>query len=99
MLLDTPPGQDRHSVAEKRHLGAVMKLIRLGYLAIAGFALIGVAWAQGTAEDYKRAEEMRTRFFGLVPNLVDEPNFSEDNATLVYRRSLSGGGSEFVKVD
>src|ERR1700754_2597537 len=80
-------------------LGAVMKLFRLNVLIVLVAAFAGAAGAQGTAADYQRAEEMRTRYFGLVPDIADEPNFSEDSRTLVYRRTLAGGGSEFMKVD
>lgn len=76
-----------------------MKLFRLNVLVVLAVAFVGVAAAQGTVEDYKRAEELRTKYLGLVPNIVEEPNFSEDNKTLVYRRSLPGGGYEFMKVD
>lgn len=76
-----------------------MKLFRLNVLIVLGVAFAGAAMAQGTAADYQRAEELRTRYIGLVPNTADEPNFSEDNKTLVYRRTLAGGGVEFIKVD
>ncbi len=70
-------------------------------LRIAALALFAAApaIAQGTPEDYKRAEELRTRFFGLVEGIADEPKFSEDSKTLVYRRSLTGGGYDFVQID
>jgi dipeptidyl aminopeptidase/acylaminoacyl peptidase len=80
-------------------LGAVMKLFRFSVLVLLAVAGSGAAAAQGTVEDYRRAEELRTRYINLVPNIADEPNFSEDNKTLVYRRTLSGGGLEFIKVD
>jgi dipeptidyl aminopeptidase/acylaminoacyl peptidase len=57
------------------------------------------AVAQGTAADYERAESLRTKYFGLVEGAVDEPVFAEDSKTLVYRRSLKGGGNQFIEVD
>ncbi len=38
-------------------------------------------------------------FYGLVAGIVDEPTFSADSKTLVYRRTKQGGGAEFVQVD
>ncbi len=79
-----------------------MRLTRLGYLAalVLAAAFVSVsAQAQGLPDDYARADTLRTKFFGLVPGIADEPNFSADSRTLVYRRSLMGGGTEFVSVD
>ena len=55
--------------------------------------------AQGAQADYDRAELLRTRFFGLVEGIADEPVFSADGKTLVYRRTMLGGGYQFVQVD
>lgn len=68
-------------------------------LALAFMSAAMPALAQGTAEDYSRAESLRTRIFGLVAGVVDEPTFSEDSKTLVYRRTVTGGGYEFLQVD
>lgn len=70
-----------------------------GLLAAILLLVTGAASAQGTASDYERAETLRTKYFGLVPGIADEPVFSDDSRTLVYRRALIGGGFEFVKVD
>jgi len=67
--------------------------------AIAAVFLAAPVSAQGTAADYKNAEYLRTRFYGLVEGIVDEPTFSADSKTLVYRRTRMGGGAEFVQVD
>jgi dipeptidyl aminopeptidase/acylaminoacyl peptidase len=71
----------------------------LALVSVVLLSAAGMASAQGTAADYERAETLRTKYFGLVPGIVDEPSFSADSRTLVYRRSLTGGGYEFVKVD
>jgi dipeptidyl aminopeptidase/acylaminoacyl peptidase len=68
-------------------------------MVAAACALSMPAYAQGTAGDYERAEGLRTKYFGLVAGSVDEAVFTEDSKTLVYRRSLRGGGNEFVEVD
>ena len=68
-------------------------------LALAFMFAAMPAFGQGTAEDYSRAESLRTRVFGLVAGVVDEPTFSDDSKTLVYRRTAKGGGYEFVQVD
>ena len=68
-------------------------------LALALISVAIPAMAQGTAEDYSRAENLRTRYYGLVEGIVDEPTFSEDSQTLVYRRWLNGGGFTFMQLD
>jgi len=73
--------------------------LQTGILAAIVLALSGMSSAQGNPTDYARAEMLRTKYFGLVPGIADEPAFTNDSRTLVYRRSLSGGGFEFVKVD
>ena len=73
--------------------------LRLGAFLAVCVIVSGIAWSQGLPADYGRAENLRTRFFGLVPGVADEPTFSADNRTLVYRRSMLGSGYEFIKVD
>jgi dipeptidyl aminopeptidase/acylaminoacyl peptidase len=75
-----------------------MRLTLRFALALAAL-VIAPAFAQGAPADYDRAEALRTRYFGLVDGIADEPVFSADARTLVYRRSLIGGGYEFVSVD
>ncbi|MDP3736149.1 MAG: DPP IV N-terminal domain-containing protein [Hyphomonadaceae bacterium] len=60
---------------------------------------VGVAHGQGLRADYDRAEGLRTKYFGLVDRIVDEPNFTSDSKTLIYRRTLKGGSYDFVSVD
>ncbi len=74
-------------------------VLRLVALMLAFVPAIAPAVAQGTEAEYARAESLRTRVYGLVEGSVDEPTFSEDSRTLVYRRTLKGGGVEFVQVD
>ena len=73
--------------------------LRLIALLLAFVSVTVPALAQGTEADYARAESLRTRLYGLVEGSVDEPAFSEDSKTLIYRRTLKGGGIEFVQVD
>jgi dipeptidyl aminopeptidase/acylaminoacyl peptidase len=73
--------------------------LRLALLMVLALAVSVAASAQGTAADYQRAETLRTKYFGLVPGIVDEPSYSPDGSTLTYRRSLPAGGYEFIKVD
>src|SRR6185436_9041723 len=82
------PGVCRIVIRIRKPLATAMKLFRFNVLILLAVAFAGAVAAQGTAADYRRAEEMRTKFVGLVPNAADEPNFSEDNKTLVYRRTL-----------
>ena len=72
--------------------------LRLALMMVMALAVPIAASAQGNAADYQRAEQLRTKYFGLVPGIVDEPSYSADSSTLTYRRSLSAGGYEFVKV-
>lgn len=70
----------------------------LALLAAAG-AVVGAAVAQGTPDDYERAEGLRARFDGLAYDIADEPSFTPDSRTLVYRKLLKGGAYEFVAMD
>ena len=72
--------------------------LRLCMLAVT-LLVSAPAVAQGTAADYERAETLRTKYFGLVEGAVDEPVFTDDSKTLVYRRSMIGAGAQFVEVD
>lgn len=73
--------------------------LRVLLMAVAFVAAAMPALSQGRSEDYARAEMLRTRLYGMVSGIVDQPTFSEDSKTLVYRRSVKGGGFEFVQVD
>lgn len=59
----------------------------------------GMSWGQGQPADYERAESLRTRYFGLIDRVAEEPNFTTDSKTLIYRRVLKGGSYEFVSID
>jgi dipeptidyl aminopeptidase/acylaminoacyl peptidase len=54
--------------------------------------------AQGTAEEYRRAENLRTMLDGLVINAPDPATWMTDSVHFWYRRSVQGG-HEFVVVD
>ncbi len=75
------------------------RTLHLAALALAIVSAPIPAAAQGAAEDYARAENLRTRFYGLVEGIVGDPIFAADSKTLTYRRTLNGGGYEFVQVD
>lgn len=73
--------------------------LRVAVLVVAFVAAAMPALSQGSAGDYARAEILRTRLYGMVEGIVEQPTFSEDSKTLAYRRSVKGGGFEFVQVD
>src|SRR5262245_39351123 len=85
----------RSSRPEESAMGLTLRLCLLA----AALIVSAPAFAQGTAADYERAEGLRTKYFGLVEGIADESVFAEDSKTLVYRRSLKGGGSQFIEVD
>lgn len=74
-------------------------VVRVAALLVAFVAAAMPALSQGRADDYARAEMLRTRLYGVVEGIVDQPTFSADSKTLVYRRSVKGGAFEFVQVD
>ena len=97
--IDTAGGTVLHSATVFDTLGERHE-VDVAALHARGRALVSApACAQGTAADYERAESLRTKYFGLVEGAVDEPVFTEDSRTLVYRKSLKGGGNQFVEVD
>jgi len=55
--------------------------------------------AQGTAADYARAEQLNTRYEGLAANIPDHPTWIGRTSRLWYRRTVKGGGHEFMVVD
>ncbi|MEZ6197874.1 MAG: prolyl oligopeptidase family serine peptidase [Planctomycetota bacterium] len=55
--------------------------------------------AQGSAEDYARADGLGARFAGKVRNANVVPHWSADGARFWYRRDRAEGGHEFVLVD
>lgn len=73
--------------------------LRVAALLVAFVAAAMPAFSQGRTDDYARAEMLRTKLYGAVEGIVDQPTFSEDSKTLVYRRSVKGGGFAFVQVD
>src|SRR5262249_42691642 len=72
---------------------------RLAALALVFVAIASPVCAQGTEADYTRAEYLRTKYYGLVEGIADEPTFTADSKTLVYRRTLNGGGYQFMQID
>src|SRR5262249_5315623 len=55
--------------------------------------------AQGTAADYTRAEQLNARYEGLAVNVPDRPTWIGRTSRLWYRRTVKGGGYEFMVVD
>jgi dipeptidyl aminopeptidase/acylaminoacyl peptidase len=58
-----------------------------------------VTYAQLTPADYERALNLRDKYKDLVVHMPDQGKWIEDTHHFVYRRSVAGGGSEFVLVD
>ena len=55
--------------------------------------------AQGTAADYARSEGLRQRIEGLVVNSAQTPLPIDNSSLFWYRRTLRGGGWEYLIVD
>jgi dipeptidyl aminopeptidase/acylaminoacyl peptidase len=69
------------------------------YTLAAALALFGsTAPAQGTADDYRRADELNRRYQGLATGLVESPRWIAGTSRLWYRVSVPGGNS-FVVAD
>ena len=62
------------------------------------FGLAGIGFAQGTIEDYKRAQSLQTTARGLVVNLPGPTNWIGGSDHLWYWKSVKGG-TEFVLAD
>src|SRR5579862_2574155 len=71
--------------------------MRIAPIALAFMLPVSGLSAQGTAADYKRAEEMDKRFSGLAVGLADGSHFLPGNR-LWYRTTVTGG-HKFVLVD
>ncbi|ADV63203.1 peptidase S9B dipeptidylpeptidase IV domain protein [Isosphaera pallida ATCC 43644] len=56
-------------------------------------------YAQGTAEDYRRADQVGQRFNAVAPHLRIEPRWSDDSSRAWYRLDNPDGTREFVLVE
>ena len=54
--------------------------------------------AQGTVQDYVRANGLREKYTGLALNVVDGPRWIEQTNRFYYRRTIKGG-QEWILVD
>ena len=61
-------------------------------------ALPGALKAQGTLEDYLRADSFAVRTRDLVIDVAEEPNWIGESSRFWYRKSVEGG-DRFVLVD
>jgi dipeptidyl aminopeptidase/acylaminoacyl peptidase len=71
-----------------------MRLLPIALALLAG----STALAQGTADDYRRADELNRRYQGLAIGLVERPTWIANTSRLWYRVSVPGG-NQFVVVD
>jgi len=62
-------------------------------------ALLSSALAQGTLEDYERAEKLRERTRNKVFKTKLEPHWFPDGKAFWYRNKLAGGTQEVIRVD
>src|SRR5690349_9103626 len=58
----------------------------------------GLLLAQGTKDDYQRAQSFREKFQGLAVNIPGPSTWVGDSTRFWYRKSVKGG-NEFVVVD
>lgn len=65
---------------------------------VAVFAASDLA-AQGTAADYSRSDQLNAHYQGLAVNVPDRPTWIGKTSRLWYRRTVKGGGYEFVVAD
>jgi len=72
------------------------RLLRFVFLLlIMGPRAVG---AQGTVEDYERADSFNARTRGLVVDVAEAPNWIGETSRFWYRKSVEGG-DQFVLVD
>src|SRR4051812_18029060 len=60
--------------------------------------LAPAAFVQGTADDYRRAEELNRRYQGLATDIAEAPHWIPGTSRLWYRKSVDGG-NVFVVAD
>ena len=72
---------------------------RVGVVAALALVLPGVAWGQGTLEDYERAAELERLTRDTVHRDSVRPRWFDDGSGFVYRNDLPGDRREFVRVD
>jgi dipeptidyl aminopeptidase/acylaminoacyl peptidase len=74
-------------------------IARLCMAAIPGLLATATLNAQGTAADYARAEQLNAHYEGLAANIPDRPTWIGRTSRLWYRRTVKGGGYEFIVAD
>jgi hypothetical protein len=67
-------------------------------VAVVFYGFPGAALAQGTLEDYVRAESFAERTRDLVIDVAEAPNWISESNRFWYRKSVEGG-DRFVLVD
>jgi len=72
--------------------------MRLNAITLTLILPIGSAAAQGTAADYKRADDLNKRYQGLAVDIAETPHWLPSSTKLWYRKSVTGG-NVFVLVD
>src|SRR3954470_7384417 len=65
--------------------------MRLPMIALALLLPITTAAAQGTAADYKRADDLNKKYSGLAVDVVEAPHWIDSTSKLWYRKSVAGG--------
>jgi dipeptidyl aminopeptidase/acylaminoacyl peptidase len=71
---------------------------RAGLLLCTFLLIPTIIRAQGTLDDYQRAQSLRNKFQGLAVNIPERANWIEKTTRFWYRK-LVKGGNEFVMVD
>lgn len=69
------------------------------YLSILLVFLCSSVYAQGSKEDYERANLARERFSGKIFKETIMPEWSEDGERFTYKNTLPEGRTEFVSVN
>jgi dipeptidyl aminopeptidase/acylaminoacyl peptidase len=71
-----------------------MRFSSLAFVVLIPAAVV----AQGTAADYKRAEDLNKKYQGLAVDIAEAPHWLPSSTKLWYRKSVTGG-NVFVLVD
>jgi len=68
-------------------------------LLVLGMSSLSSGYAQGTKEDYARADSLRQRTRNKVLHARVEPHWFRDGDAFWYRNDLGHGAREFIRVD
>src|ERR1043165_374382 len=65
--------------------------MRISLITLVLVGSTGAVLAQGTADDYRRSEELNRKYQGLATGLVESPSWIPNTSRMWYRTTVASG--------